>query len=74
MIPDDPRAHLLDFLGSLQLVPGPDPLAQLDSLGLLKLVMYLEETYGTNLAALGVEPDDLRSVEGVLSIVRRCAA
>ena len=71
MIPDDPRAHLLEFLGSLQ-AAGPDALGQLDSLGLLRLVVYLEDTYGINLADRQVEPDDLRSLEGVLSIVQRC--
>jgi hypothetical protein len=75
MIPDDPRAHLLDFLASLQpkRPAGPDALTELDSLDLLKVVMYLEETYGINLADHQVEPDDLRSLEGLLSIVQRCA-
>lgn len=71
MIPADPRAHLLEFLGYPEPGAGADPLERLDSLGLLKLVVYLEETYGISLVELGVEPDDLRSVEGVLSIVRR---
>jgi hypothetical protein len=71
MKPADPRAHLLEFLAG---IPGPragNNLRELDSLGLLQVVVYLENTYGIDLAAAGIEPDDLRSVESVLALIER---
>jgi acyl carrier protein len=74
--PDDPKAHLLEFLDSLRPArkASGDPLAQLDSLGILQLVTYLETTYGMNLAKCRVEPDDLRSLAGILGIIARYSA
>jgi acyl carrier protein len=73
--PADPKAHLLEFLASMRSNRNTqgDPLAQLDSLGILQLVTYLEITYGMNLAKCRVEPDDLRSLAGVLGIIARCS-
>ena len=74
MKPADPRAHLMEFLGSLPSLRGRagEELAVLSSLELLQVVSYLEKTYGVNLAKMRIEPDDLRSVEGLLAIVARC--
>ena len=44
----------------------------LASLALLQVVAYLERTYGIRLSELDVEPDDLRSVAGILALIERC--
>lgn len=70
----DARAHLIEFLNSLPRVrPGEEArgLAEMDSLGLMQVVLYLENTYQINLAEHHIEPEDLRSIEGLLSIVAR---
>jgi hypothetical protein len=43
----------------------------LDSLALLQVVTYLEQNYGIRLAEQDVEPDDLRSIDGILSLIER---
>jgi len=45
---------------------------ELDSLALVQVITYLEQNYGIRLADHDVEPDDLRSVDGVLSLIERC--
>jgi hypothetical protein len=72
--PEDPRSHLIDFLRSLPSMRGAvadERLARLDSLELLQVAIYLERTYDIRLAGQRVEPDDLRSVDGILSIIAR---
>jgi hypothetical protein len=44
---------------------------ELDSLALLQVVTYLEQNYGIRLADHDVEPDDLRSPDGILSLIER---
>jgi acyl carrier protein len=68
------RQRLLSFLESLPSSRGGDlaqNLKNLDSLDLLQVVVHLETEYGLNLAAEGVEPDDLRSLDGLVAIVER---
>jgi hypothetical protein len=45
----------------------------LESLALLQVVAYLERNYGLRLAELEIEPDDLRSVAGILGLIERYA-
>jgi acyl carrier protein len=68
----DEQANLADFLNSL--TPGRDFRAQadalqLDSLALLQVVVYLEQNHGIRLADHDVEPEDLRSVAGILALI-----
>jgi acyl carrier protein len=71
MNPQEPGTHLMEFLKTLPGGDQSDALGQLDSLGLLQVITYLETTYGINLAKCHIEPDDLRSVTGLLGIVER---
>lgn len=71
----DDRARLSAFLNAL--APGwvdrPEgETAPLDSLALLQVVVYLEQNYGIRLADQDVEPEDLRSVAGILALIERC--
>ena len=71
----DRRTHLTGFLNSLS--PGwaqrpEEEELQLDSLALLQVVLYLEQNYGIRLADRDVEPEDLRSVAGILALIERC--
>ena len=43
----------------------------IDSLALLEIVTYLEETYGMDFAERGVDPGELTSVGGILDLVER---
>ena len=68
------RARLIELVSTLApgRVVGPDgDTLDLDSLALLQVVVYLEEHYGIRLAAQRIEPDDLRSVSRLLSLVER---
>jgi hypothetical protein len=70
----NPRERLLAFLASLPSARGSQPDArvlELDSLALLQVVTYLEQDYGIRLAEHDIEPDDLRSVDGILSLIER---
>jgi acyl carrier protein len=46
---------------------------EIDSLALLQVVTYLETRYGIRLADHRIEPDDLRTVDGLLSVIERLA-
>ena len=76
MTPAEHRERLAAFLSSI--TRGRDfgragGAMELDSLALLLVVTYLELNYGIRLAEHQIEPDDLRSVDGLLSIVERFA-
>jgi acyl carrier protein len=75
------RHHLIEFLGSIQ---RPDfALKEIteemrllesgifDSLALLQIITYLEQTYGIDLSDKGIDPWDLRSVDGILQFIAR---
>lgn len=70
------EAHLTEFLASIapgcNLQPEHGEIA-LESLAILQVVAYLEKNYGIRLANEDVEPDDLRSVAGILALIERCA-
>ncbi len=41
----------------------------IDSLAIIQIVMYLEDTYGIDFAAGGVDPEQLSSIAGILDLV-----
>lgn len=41
----------------------------IDSLAIIQIVMYLEEAYGIDFAAAGVDPEQLSSIAGILDLV-----
>jgi hypothetical protein len=68
------RQRLDEFLKSIAAGRAWHPHSgamDLDSLALLQVVTYLERTYGIRLADHDVEPDDLRSTDGILSLIER---
>ena len=68
------RERLNEFLISIAAGrdwrPGSGAM-DLDSLALLQVVTYLEQNYGIRLAELDTEPDDLRTTDGILSLIER---
>lgn len=40
-----------------------------DSLAIVQIVMYLEETYGIDFAATGVDPERLASISSIVELV-----
>ncbi len=76
----DPRRQaLLQFLRSIQRaglpvesLPDEARLVQsgiIDSLALLQIVTYLETTYSLDFSTLGVSPEDLGSIGGILRLI-----
>lgn len=74
-------ADLLCFLRTIQ-KPG-SPIGDLDeganlvvaglidSLAVLQIAMYLEDTYGINFVMRGIDPGELMSVAGILDLIER---
>jgi len=46
----------------------------IDSLALLQIVSYLEQTYSVDFSERGIDPDDLRSVRSIIELIVREAA
>jgi len=46
----------------------------IDSLAILQIVLYLEETYGIDFSLSGVDTDQLGTIGGILDLVEREAA
>lgn len=81
------RAHCLEqLLAFLRTIQRPDrPLegvgedeslvasGLIDSLALLQIVTYLEETHGIDFSTRGVEPEELRSMRSILDLIERDA-
>jgi acyl carrier protein len=75
------KRELIDFLLSIQRPDYPhdgiDETSSLvesgliDSLALLQIVTYLEQTYRIDFAERGIDPGDLRSVQSILELVAR---
>lgn len=75
------RARLLDFLQTIRKPDRPlngvaetDSLVEaglIDSLALLEIVTFLEDAYGINFAATGLEPEQLTSLSGILDLIER---
>jgi acyl carrier protein len=75
------RERVLEFLRTIQKPDRPlDTVAEtdslvesslIDSLALLEIVAFLEEQYRIDLAAVGLEPEPLTSVSGILDLIER---
>ncbi|MBL8395810.1 MAG: hypothetical protein JNK99_13860 [Candidatus Accumulibacter sp.] len=73
------RQHLEQFLRTIQKPGRPlESLGQsdglvssglIDSLALVQIVLYLEETYGIDFAARGFDPDRLASMASILDLI-----
>ena len=73
------RQHLEQFLRTIQKPGKPlESLGQsdglvssglIDSLALVQIVLYLEETYGIDFAARGFDPDRLASMASILDLI-----
>lgn len=46
----------------------------IDSLALVQIVVYLEDTYGINFSAQGFEPERLASVTSILDFIEEAVA
>ncbi len=72
---------MLEFLRTIQKPDRPlDTVAEtdslvesglIDSLALLEIVAFLEEQYRIDFAAVGLEPEQLTSVSGILDLIER---
>jgi acyl carrier protein len=75
------RERVLEFLRTIQKPDRPldsvsetDSLVEsglIDSLALLEIVTFLEEQYRIDFAAIGLEPEQLTSVSGILDLIER---
>ena len=75
------RERVLEFLRTIQKPDRPlDAVAEtdslvesglIDSLALLEIVTFLEEQYRIDFAAIGLEPEQLTSVSGILDLIER---
>ena len=78
------RQELIDFLRTIQrpdyahaAIDEQSGLVEsglIDSLALLQIVAYLEQTYGVDFTERGIDPEDLRSVNSILDLIAREAA
>ena len=46
----------------------------IDSLAILQIVLYLEETYGIDFSAGGVDPEQFGTIGNILDLIDRAAA
>ena len=75
------RERVIEFLRTIQkpdlpldAVAETDSLVEsglIDSLAVLEIVAFLEEQYRIDFAAIGLEPDQLTSVSGILDLIER---
>jgi len=75
------RERVLEFLRTIQKPDRPlDAVAEtdslvesglIDSLALLEIVAFLEEQYRIDFAVIGLEPEQLTSVSGILDLIER---
>jgi len=75
------RERVLGFLRTIQKPDRPlDTVAEtdslvesglIDSLALLEIVAFLEEQYRIDFAAIGLEPEQLTSMSGILDLIER---
>lgn len=81
---DQAKRDLVEFLRTIQLPDEPiaDDLAEdvdlvdaglADSLALLQIVDYLEESHGIDFSVHELAPEDLRSLVSILEVVERCS-
>jgi acyl carrier protein len=76
---EERKRELLAFLRTIQKAGRPvESLAEddrlvrsglIDSLAILQIVTFLEEKYGIDFAASGVDPEQLGSIGGILDVI-----
>lgn len=76
--------HLIQFLRTIQKPGKPvdsvnenDSLVAtglIDSLAIMQIVLYLENSYGINFAALGFDPDRLATMASILDLIEEARA
>jgi acyl carrier protein len=81
MEPERRKSDLVSFLRTiqrpefpLQEIDGDLSLVEsglIDSLALLQIITYLEQTYGIDFREKGIDPGELRSVNAILEFVAR---
>ena len=81
MEPEQRKSDLISFLRTiqrpdvaLQEIDGDLSLVEsglIDSLALLQIITYLEQTYGIDFREKGIDPGELRSVNTILEFVAR---
>jgi acyl carrier protein len=75
------RRHLLEFLKGIQKAgmsveelgdeDGLVASGLIDSLAIMQIVLYLEETYGIDFSKRGIDPEELGTIGGILDIIER---
>ena len=75
------KQGLLQFLRSIQKAGMPvesvgeqERLVKtrlIDSMALLQIVLYLEQTYGMDFSELGVDPEQLGTIGNILDLIER---
>ena len=75
------RKHLVEFLKGIQKagisveqLRDEDGLVSsglIDSLAIMQIVVYLEETYGIDFSKRGIDPEELGTIGGILDIIER---
>ena len=75
------KSELVDFLRTIQRLDYPlDEIDEnlgliesglIDSLALLQIITYLEQTYDMDFRETGIDPGELRSVSAILDLVAR---
>lgn len=81
MTGEQQRVALVDFLATVakpgRRIDGVDDDTNLiqaeiiDSFALIQIIFHLEEVYGVNLQAMGVDPADLSSIGGMMGVIGR---
>ncbi len=75
------RKHLVEFLKGIQKAgvsveqlgdeDGLVASGLIDSLAIMQIVVYLEETYGIDFSKRGIDPEELGTIGGILGIIER---
>jgi acyl carrier protein len=78
---DQRKQDLLQFLRSIQKAGMPVETVQeherlvatglIDSMALLQIVLYLEQSYGIDFSELGVDPVQLGTIGNILDLIER---
>lgn len=78
---DEQKENLLGFLRTIQKAGRPierlgesEPLVAtglVDSLAILQIVTYLETTHGIDFSLLGIDPEQLGSIGGILDLIEQ---
>jgi acyl carrier protein len=86
ILPSDRARHKKNLIDFLRTIQRPDrPIENLDenqslveaglidSLAVLQIVLYLEQTYGIDFRETGLDPGELSSVRTILDVIERQA-